>query len=247
MKILLAAVSSQSMADVLTEALSWQYTVVVCTDGQDALNALHTLRPDMMLVDLMLCGVDGVTVLQAAWDMGLRIPAVAISTYFSPYIVSALENLQVSSLIRLPCEAIHIAATLHSLQMYQSAETTEERRIRELLAMLGLSLNTTGYRASVTAIQLLLENPDRKFTGELYPLVAQLCKGTPTQVEKSIRHCIEAAWKKRNEQIWRIYFKVGKNGTVVKPTNADFLLRLVWQILQEKEDHFLPEKSYKAM
>lgn len=247
MKILLAAVSSQPMADALTEALSRQYTVITCTDGQDALCALHTLQPDMMLVDLMLSSVDGLTVLQAAWDMGLRIPTVAVSTHFSPYIISALENLQVCRLIRLPCETIHIAATLHSLQMYQSYEKMEERRIRELLAMLGLSLNTTGYRASVTAMQLLLDNPNRKFTGELYPLVAQMCNGTPTQVEKSIRHCIEAAWKNRNEQIWRIYFKVGKNGTVAKPTNADFLLRLVWQILQEKEDCRLPEISNEAM
>jgi len=46
-------------------------------------------------------------------------------------------------------------------------------------------------------------------------------------VERSLRFAIESAWKRRNEQVWRLYFPAGKNGKVVKPTNAVFLSRIV--------------------
>ena len=73
---------------------------------------------------------------------------------------------------------------------------------------------------------------------ELYPEVAARCNGTPSQVERSIRSAIATAWKNRDETLWRRYFMPDKEGTVPKPTNADFITRVADVLtVSEKENN----------
>jgi hypothetical protein len=45
-------------------------------------------------------------------------------------------------------------------------------------------------------------------------------------VERNIRSAIDAAWSKRDENVWRLYFTPDSQGKMDKPTNAAFISRL---------------------
>ena len=118
------------------------------------------------------------------------------------------------------------------------AERVENIIINTLLD-LGVPAHIKGYRYLVTALSLVIENPDIKeaITKELYPTVGQRCDASPENVERSIRGAINSAWKNRDEQVWRMYFGANPGQPMRCPTNAAFISRLADGLMQSQ----LPE------
>ena len=83
-----------------------------------------------------------------------------------------------------------------------------------------------GYTYLREAILERIRDPNQSVTKELYPTVAALCCATAIQVERSIRSAVAAAWTRRDEQIWRLYFQPEPDGILMRPTNAAFISRL---------------------
>ena len=63
---LLIADCSEDYRLALSAVLSGQYQVLCCRSGTEALTLLHQERPDILVIDLMLPELDGVTVLERA-------------------------------------------------------------------------------------------------------------------------------------------------------------------------------------
>ena len=227
MQRILIAASSQSFALALSEHLSDEFDVYRCQTGFEALTILREVEPELAVVDLNISGVDGVDVLKMAKSAGICPKTIAVTGYISRYVIAALEELQVCALMRVPCDISCLAATVMDVAAWDQRERTFEDRVRALLTMLNFKPQTAGYTIAQMCIGLYFENPSQPVTTSLYPKVALQCNGTATQVERALRSTIEAAWKKRNEQVWRMYFPVGKNGKLAKPTNTEFLSRIV--------------------
>jgi len=98
--------------------------------------------------------------------------------------------------------------------------------VSAILFALGIPTKLRGHACVREAILCMVNKPDQSITKELYPAVATLCNGTPSQVERSIRSAIAAAWKNRDEVLWRRYFGTDGEGNISKPTNADFITRV---------------------
>jgi hypothetical protein len=64
--------------------------------------------------------------------------------------------------------------------------------------------------------------------------VAAQCGGTATQVEKAIRDSVESAMKNHDPRIWRMYFAAGRNGSVKKPSNAEFISGIAFCIMDRQ-------------
>lgn len=232
MKKILIAMDSQLQSQQLNLQLSGQYCVAVCNCGEDALNIIKKFQPDLMVVDLFLSDIDGVSLLELFFASGIRPRVIAISPYISDYVTAALERLQVNCLLRSSCNIKYLAARIVDLLNWEETPTTQAK-IDYILAVLGFKMNTSGYRITRLALQLYVQNPNQAITSSLYPSVAHGCGGTVTQVEKAIRDSITGAWKDRNDQIWSTYFTIGKNGKVSKPSNGDFLARIGYCICEE--------------
>lgn len=225
MKKILIAVQSETISLPLQEQLSGLHCVMVCHNGLDAAEILREQNPDVVLLDLRLPGIDGITLLQIARQSGISARVIALADYISAYISQALQHLEVSCLLRydskISCMTVRILELLQEDQWENPC-----LQIQRILAMLGFKMNTAGYRITEQALCCYLENPMQQITTRLYPEVAQLCGGSASQVEKAIRSSVEAAWKTGDKQIWRLYFAVGKNGKTIKPSNGEFLARI---------------------
>ncbi len=237
MKKIMLAVESQLLAKALQEQLSSLYQVVVCYNGTEAMDTVKSYDPDVLVVDLSLPETDGLSLLQMIWDCGLRPKVIALTFCVTDYMVAALEKLQVSCLMRLTGDCRQLTARIIDLAQFEESPSVVTE-IRKILAALGFKMHTVGCRITEMAICRFIEDPYQPMMTELYPAVAAQCNGTVTQVEKAIRSSIEAALKDHDDRVWRMYFAAGKNGKVCKPSNAEFIARIAFCILdRENREH----------
>lgn len=82
----------------LLESESDLVVVGALGDGESAVAALDPLRPDLLLLDVRLPGMDGLAVLDAA--RGARQPAVVFVTAYDRYAVAAFEREAVDYLLK---------------------------------------------------------------------------------------------------------------------------------------------------
>ena len=234
-KILLA-MNSQALAEVLQEQLSGQFEVLYSRDADETLASLGLYRPDVLVLDMMLGGVDGISILQAARDSGTCDRVVAFTNYIGRYTGAMLEDLNVYHLSKPPSSGIEYAGRIADVALWEREPESITQRIRNLLLTLGFKMNTENYRIIECAITLFYQNPAQALSAQLYPAVAKACRGTATQVEKAIRTGIECAWKNGNENVWRLYFAPGTDGKISKPSNGDFLMRMAVCLKENTKD-----------
>jgi putative two-component system response regulator len=63
-KTILAVDDAESNIDILVDALGSEYEVVVALDGESALEIVAEDKPDLILLDIMMPGIDGFEVLK---------------------------------------------------------------------------------------------------------------------------------------------------------------------------------------
>ena len=92
MKKSLIALESEIISRQLQEQLSGLHCVLTCHNGLDAAEILMEQNPDVLVLDLRLPGIDGVTLLRAARDSGMGTQVIAMTDYLSDHIARALEQ-----------------------------------------------------------------------------------------------------------------------------------------------------------
>lgn len=237
MKKLLIAADSRVFAESLQESLSKQFDILICHDGQEALQLLRDFRPDLLVVDLMLSQIDGIGVIKMAQSSGVQPKVVAYSAYITDYVTAALEQLNVACLFRLPCDHRHVAARVLDVAGWQEQESRVDRELRNILAVLGFRPNHAGCLITESCVRQYMNDPGQTLSTQLYPAVAKSLDSTHSQVERAMGRAVEVAWKERDEQVWRMYFPTGKNGKVKKPSNAQFLAVIGERLSPWMESH----------
>ena len=117
---LLIAVKSEIIADSLASALS-MYDVHTCDTGTDALALLETLQPEILLLDLSLPVIDGVTLLRRSCYKPMYI--LALTNLVTPAVLEAAADVGVQDMILIPCAIRHITEHLNAL--IENAPSTE--------------------------------------------------------------------------------------------------------------------------
>jgi putative two-component system response regulator len=80
-KTILAVDDAESNIDILVDALGSEYEIVVALDGESALDIVAEDKPDLILLDIMMPGIDGFEVLERlkASPATVDIPVVILS------------------------------------------------------------------------------------------------------------------------------------------------------------------------
>lgn len=235
---LLIADSCDDFRYALAAALVQDHQILDCGTGPQALELLRDFRPDVLVLDLMLPGMDGISLLRAAVEEGICPAVLATVPFATEYIAKAADRLGIRYLLVKPCHIRGTADLVRDLRLPIHppgvSPPDPPRAISRLLLLLGFSTKLRGYAYTREAILLLCDNPDQSMTKELYPSVAALCGTSPRQVEHCIRTAIEKAWQHRDNGIWSQYFPKDPSGTIPKPSNAVFLTRLANSMIFQK-------------
>ena len=234
MRKLVIADASEEFRQALAELLRGNYIVRLCRDGNETLEALRSMKPDILVLDLLLPGLDGISLLQKAADLNLNPMVLATTGFCNDYVLDCLDQLGVCYVMMKPCDLYAVAARIADLhrQLQPQPVTRPDPRTMVCNILLSLSVPTKlkGYACLREAILETMKDPTQQITKELYPKVAKLCDGNAVQVERSIRSAIAAAWEHRDKQVWRVYFRADHGGVMERPTNAAFISALAERV-----------------
>jgi two-component system response regulator (stage 0 sporulation protein A) len=208
--------------------------VKTCADGESALELLRQFAPDVLVVDLMLPKTDGLSLLQMLRQWDMKTMVLAQTSIDSPYIMERLRRLDVAYVMRKPCQIQALEARIQDFlaQLEDAPPQTQngDQIVGNLLMTLGFSAKLAGYGYLLDAIPLYVKDPSQAITKELYVAVGELRKKEASLVERSIRSAIDKAWRERNDAIWRQYFRCAPDGTVIRPSNGNFIARVAQAI-----------------
>lgn len=104
-------------------------------------------------------------------------------------------------------------------------EESLETRIVSLIHEIGIPSHIMGYQYLTDAIQMTLQNRDaiNSITKILYPDIAMKNNTTSSRVERAIRHAIEIAFTRGNNEFIVSLFGYSINPNTGKPTNSEFI------------------------
>lgn len=232
---LLIAEGTEDFRIALADALRGVYTLRECDDGVKALELMRAFRPDVVVLDLMLPGLDGITLLQRAVAAELHPVVLATTRFHNDYVVEAAQTLGVAYIMVKPCDVRAIVARLADLSQRIHppvfARPDPKTYVSNVLLSLGVPTKLKGYGYLREAILLMAQDPTQSITKVLYPGVAAIYKKENVRieakhVERSIRSAIEKAWDRRDEALWRMYFAPDGGGSLRRPSNGAFISRL---------------------
>lgn len=227
---LLIAEGNEELRQALVRDLSDAFVVKACADGAQARLALRELQPDILLLDLMLPCVDGITLLKEARAADLRPVTLVTLSFVSDYILSALQKYDVAYLMSKPCSTDALVGQIRELAatLDPAAQTAADPAIplSAMLTELRLSPKLDGFQYLLLAIPLYMLDPRQALTKELYTAVGHRCGKSGQQVERSIRTAIHSAWLKGDKATWQRYFPTAPDGSVPRPSNGDFIARI---------------------
>ena len=85
------------------KALTKEHYEVSCVhDGWEAIKCIKHKKPDLVLLDFKMPGIDGIETLEKIRDMDKHIPVILISAYLTDEIFKKTAKLNVFSYIRKP-------------------------------------------------------------------------------------------------------------------------------------------------
>lgn len=234
---LLIADGTEEFRLALAEQLAGSFVIRCCHQGKQALEMINSFRPDVLVLDLMLPELDGISLLQQLAERNAMPVVLATSRFTNDYVLEAATRYGVAYLMSKPCDIRATAARVRDLSTRMKpaplARPDTRTIVRNVLLSLSVPPKLRGYAYLLEAIVELMENPGQMVTKELYPTVGKRCYASKEQVERSIRSAIAAAYKIRNEQVWRQYFDPNGEAELSRPTNGAFVTTLATRLAQD--------------
>lgn len=228
----LIADSYPDEAEQLKKELSGKYNVISVRDnGVDTLDDIIKLKPDLVVIDLMLSEIDGIGVIEKCRELiePDKIPAfIALTMLENRELMECIRRLKVDYCMMKPFQAgilaerisqmIRIRSVNNDIQKNEKAlhgrskrmcsmcGTNDVRRqISFLVRNLGVPAHIKGCRYMKYAILMAIEDCNRinYITKLLYPEIAKKCKTTTSSVERAIRPCDRYCMDQRKSRTFK--------------------------------------------
>jgi len=207
--------------------------VGTATDGEQAIRMITELKPDALVLDLMLAKRDGIAVLRAISAMDKKPVVLATSGFITDYVASAAANLGVRYLMLKPCDMSALVERLEEIRGGAVQQLPRNRKdspnietlVTGIIHEIGVPAHIKGYQYLREAIIIAVNDMDviNAITKVLYPQVAKTFQTTPSRVERAIRHAIEVAWDRGDLDTLQRFFGYTVSNTKGKPTNSEFI------------------------
>ncbi len=226
--------------------------IAVAKDGNEAVDMISNTMPDVALLDVIMPHLDGLGVLEKLNNVKIdkkpicimlsavgqdKITQKAIIAGADYYIVKPFDIEVLIKRIReikffKPNQTGSNFITRESKQKYIDLPEKEAKRGENLEALVtniihevGVPAHIKGYQYLREAIMMVVNDIDviNQITKSLYPKIAFKFNTTPSRVERAIRHAIEVAWGRGQQDAVENIFGYTISAAKGKPTNSEFI------------------------
>lgn len=220
-------VFAKQLSRALEESGRFQ-VIDVALNGKQAVRMVEERHPDVLVMDILLPELDGLSVLEAISSATPLPIIIAASAFISNYVTVSAMNLGVRQLIKKPCDAESVAASVErACRILPRKRPEHDRRclIANTLHDVGVPANITGYSYLMDALELTITNPEAAYsmTQSIYVPIAQQHGVKPEQVSRAIKRAIDIAWDRGDLDTLQSYFGYTVSNTRGMPTNGEFV------------------------
>jgi len=225
-------------------------------DGTNVIPKLKELRPDILLLDIIMPEKDGLVVLEELDDAVLekkpftvvmsaigqeKITHKAISLGAAYYVIKPFDLETLTNRLKEMVGTNTANFYENKGTKYVSAKVPMshgepvEVKVTNIIHDLGVPAHIKGYQYLREAIIISVENQEiiNSITKTMYPVLAKKYKTTPSRVERAIRHAIEVAWNRGEIAMHDKIFGYTVNSNKGKPTNSEFIAMIADKIRLE--------------
>ena len=206
--------------------------VGAANDGECAVELLQTAQADVLILDLLLPKLDGISVLKEASKLPKPPLGLVLSGFLTDYAAQAAEKLGVRYFISKPCNLQMVAERVMEIVAAERAEKKPFRQEAQVEALvtsiiheIGVPAHVKGYQYLREAVRMVIDNHDviNRITKELYPGIARRYGTSSSKVERAMRHAIEVAWNRGRLESTNQMLGVKLFSERDKPTNGEFI------------------------
>ena len=224
---------NEEYRSLLTEAVegSGEFQVVgQAGDGQTAVELARQTGAELMLLELVLPGLDGLGVLSKLKEMDNAPQVIAMSAFCSQQTVAMAGMLGAAYFMAKPCDESALLERMRAVVSLTEEEQEDhapglESLVTSIIHEVGVPAHIKGYQYVREAIMIAVEDMEviNSVTKVLYPEVAKRYGTTPSRVERAIRHAIEVAWDRGDLETLQRFFGYTVSNAKGKPTNSEFI------------------------
>ena len=227
--------------------------VGMARDGEEAIEIMQDITPDVVLLDVIMPHLDGLGVLEKISTMQInkkpicimlsavgqdKITQKAIALGAEYYVVKPfdiellMKRIREIKFFKPSQNTNNFIAKETTKQQYIDISREESKKEENLEALVtniihevGVPAHIKGYQYLREAIMMVVNDIDviNQITKSLYPKIAYKFNTTPSLVERAIRHAIEVAWGRGQQEAVESIFGYTISAAKGKPTNSEFI------------------------
>jgi two-component system response regulator (stage 0 sporulation protein A) len=220
-------------------------------DGKEAVEMLKTTQPDVMLLDVIMPHLDGLGVLEKINELNIKKPiCIMLSAVGQDKITQRAIELGAQYYVVKPFDINLLLKRIKDIKNFQPSqfksmginreiktqyieiapegkknEENLEALVTNIIHEVGVPAHIKGYQYLREAIMMVVNDIDiiNQITKQLYPEIANKYTTTPSRVERAIRHAIEVAWGRGQQEAVESIFGYTVSAAKGKPTNSEFI------------------------
>ena len=242
-KLIIADEDEKLIEEMKTHFTEDTFEIVATTsNGRDLIDLINTLKPNLVIMDVVLQGCDGFKVLENV-NKALKTKFVVQSALSIEGFINKAISLGVRYYCIKPFEIENLKDRVIDLMnepgksdsVYQKKSSQIEERITNIFITVGIPAHIKGYQFLREAIKLAIANPEiiNSITKRLYPTIAEKYQTSASKVERAIRHAIEVAWNRGKIENINNLFGIKVYASNEKPTNGEFIALVADKMLIE--------------
>lgn len=232
--------------------------VYAANDGITAINMIEELKPNIVILDLVMPEMDGYDVM-ARVRLDKPPKYIVSSQLVGDAFVTKAMRLGASYYMAKPVNFNTLRSRIMEFgersdikpfitvsdkaeERFFSADTYKAKAIRSLdekianiFISVGIPAHIKGYQFLREAIKMAISTPEiiNCITKKLYPSIADKFDTSASKVERAIRHAIEVAWNRGKIENINNIFGIKIYSANEKPTNGEFIALVADKMLLE--------------
>ena len=242
---------SQTLANYIQEQDDME-VIGIARDGEEAVDMITTVKPDIALLDMIMPHLDGIGVLEkmSIIKCDKKPICIMISAVGQDKVTQKAVNLGAEYYVVKPFDIELLIKRIRELKNYKPSQNTTgfigkeikqqyveipsngeknqenlEALVTNVIHEVGVPAHIKGYQYLREAIIMVIKDIDviNQITKSLYPEIAYKFNTTPSRVERAIRHAIEVAWGRGDQKTVENIFGYTISASKGKPTNSEFI------------------------